>query len=99
MDSYFEGEGTLFFIDDGARLRAYSWRSLYSFDVREMRRASRVNGWTAAAEVGSDEDPAAAGIMDVDRWKSVLGVRLCMEEYGVLMSMGGWMGKAERQTT
>lgn len=67
MDSYFDGDGTLFLIDDGARLRAYSWRSLYSLGVMEMRRASRASGWTATAEVGSDGDPAAAGILGVDR--------------------------------
>lgn len=58
--SNLDGDGNLFFRDDGARLRAYSWRSLYSFGVSEMRKASRAIGWVFGVEDGSDGAPAAA---------------------------------------
>lgn len=64
MVSYLDGGGTAFFMDEGARLRAYSWRSLYSLGVMETRRASRTSGWTAGDKAGSDGDPVAAGIVE-----------------------------------
>ena len=65
MASYVEGEGTLLFIGDGARLRAYSCSNLYSLGVSEMQRASRTTGGTLT-EPGSDTG-SGGGIMSVVR--------------------------------
>ena len=77
-------------MEDGARLRAYSWRSLYSFGVSEMRRASRVIGWIVGAEDGSEGAPVAApvgGMMEIwrERW---MGDVMCIDQrWGKLMEL------------
>lgn len=52
---------------DGERLTMYSWSSLYSLALREMRSALRIRGWTpGSGDPGEDSDWAAADDMVIE---------------------------------